>query len=441
MNFIKKIAADLLFKKIGPTGASYRTLKKEYALSSEFVYKNKMPELLKYCYDNVPYYRQILIEQGIKNSEEITLDSISLLPLLTKEIIQRNANDLKSSDITHIKHNTNTSGGSTGSPVEFLQDEPFNVSTRSIKVIMDENVGYTVGQKKMLLWGSERDLFYGKEPLQVRVMKAIKNERWFNSFMMDDRQFAACIEWIETHSPQMILAYVESIYEVSRFINSSRQPITNVNVIMTTAGTLTEAFKEEIQRAFPNAELINRYGSREVGDVACTCSQLDAMVVSHMTQYVEVLDENGKHVNEGEIGEVVVTNLINRVMPLVRYRIGDMAIYGGEIEGKVLLKSVIGRTSDIFINDKNQKIHGEYFTHLFYGLDWVAKFQVRQVSTKKIIVKIVSSEHSRYKSELNEIVNKIKLVMGEHCVVELDFVDHIESTASGKYRYTISEVS
>ncbi len=110
---------------------------------------------------------------------------------------------------------------------------------------------------------------------------------------------------------------------------------------------------------------------------------------------------------------MVVTNLVNRVMPLIRYRIGDMAKYGGVIDGKVVLDTVVGRTSDIFVNEKKQKIHGEYFTHLFYDLKWVNKFQVVQESVNHINIKIVSESENPIESDIDSIKEKSKTSNGE----------------------------
>lgn len=441
MSMARQFVAGALFRKVGKTGACYKKLKQESLLPSTDIYNEKLTALLQYGFSKVPYYQKVMRECGIDGIDQINAESIKKLPLLTKDIIRANHATLSSSELETIKHNSNTSGGSTGHPVTFLQDDDFNVSTRAVKIIMDDSVGYSVGEKKLLLWGSERDLFHGKEPWNVRLMKSIKNEYWFNSFMMDHKKYIECIDWIRSNSPRMILAYVESIYELSRVVNKAKQKLDNVSVIMTTAGTLTDGVLKEIMDAFPNATIVNRYGSREVGDIACFEPSIGKMVVSHMTQFVEVLDEHGNHVEVGETGEVVVTNLVNRVMPLIRYRIGDMAKYGGVIDGKVVLDAVVGRTSDIFVNEKKQKIHGEYFTHLFYDLQWVSKFQVVQESVNHINIKIVSESESPIESDIDSIKEKIRLVMGKQTDISFDFVEEISPTASGKYRYTISKVT
>ena len=90
---------------------------------------------------------------------------------------------------------------------------------------------------------------------------------------------------------------------------------------MVTAGTLFEPIRQTIESVF-QAPVFNRYGSREVGDIACECEAHSGLHVALPTQFVEILRPDGTAAGPGEIGEIVVTSLTNFAMPLIRYRIG-----------------------------------------------------------------------------------------------------------------------
>jgi len=132
-------------------------------------------------------------------------------------------------------------------------------------------------------------------------------------------------------------------------------------------------------------------------------------------------------------------------MPLIRYKIGDRGILTNKSkcacgrEGQILDK-VLGRNVDAFKNRDGTLIDGEYFTHLLYFRDWVWKFQVIQKSYSHVVFNIVQSDLKYEQKEFDEIIAKTKLVMGDDCIVEIQLVDAITPSASGKYRYTISEV-
>jgi phenylacetate-CoA ligase len=85
-------------------------------------------------------------------------------------------------------------------------------------------------------------------------------------------------------------------------------------------------------------------------------------------------------------------------------------------------------------------IHYGYFMYLLFFKDWISQYQVIQKSVSRIIFKIVKSSDKYQQTELEDIVAKTKLVMGDDCEVIFEFVDEIQPSVSGKYRYTISEV-
>jgi phenylacetate-CoA ligase len=137
--------------------------------------------------------------------------------------------------------------------------------------------------------------------------------------------------------------------------------------------------------------------------------------------------------------------MTNFAMPLIRYAIGDRGTLSPREEclcdrrGQIL-ERVSGRSVDAFRTQDGTLIDGEYFTHLLYFRDWVRKFQVVQTDHSRIVFRIVRSSSDCETYELDEIAEKTRAVMGSACTVEFEFTADILAGASGKYRYTISEV-
>ena len=179
--------------------------------------------------------------------------------------------------------------------------------------------------------------------------------------------------------------------------------------------------------------------------MACEMPQCDGLWVAPWGVYIEVLDDAGNPVPDGIEGELVVTLLMNYAMPLLRYRIGDrgaLAAAGTGWQGEAarVLQRVTGRTVDAFRLQDGTVIDGEYFTHLLYFRDWVSRFQIIQKDHASILVRIVRCGEQPADAE-RQITDGVRAVMGSRCRVEFDYCDQIEPAASGKYRYTISEVS
>jgi phenylacetate-CoA ligase len=411
--------------------------------------RDRLERLLNHAFHHVPYYRRVLLDAGVADSRGmVNLDNFPHIPLLDKSAIRSHREDLTSDDLPGRKPYENTSGGSTGEPVRLVQDRESLQSHVSLAMLHDAWSGYAMGERKAVLWGSERDLFVGKEKFRTSLGRWLRNEIWLNAFRMTREQMGGYVQRINAFRPAQILAYAESIYDLARFIESANVAVHQPGSIMTSAGVLYPEMRGTIERVF-RAPVFNRYGSREVGTIACECDRHEGLHVLPLTHHVEILGEDGLPTGPGETGEIVITHLANYSMPLIRYRIGDIGTWSEDLCacGRVLpsLKTVSGRVSDIFVTKEGARIHGEYFTHLFYFRNWVNKFQVIQEKADLIRVLIVPQDNmertrASKSAEIDEITGKIRFVMGEGCRVLFEFAENIEPTASGKYRYTISKV-
>ena len=164
------------------------------------------------------------------------------------------------------------------------------------------------------------------------------------------------VKIINKEKPKIIEAYVQSIYEFARFIRNNDLEVFSPRGIITSAGTLYPEMKELIEEVF-HTKVYNRYGSREVGDMACSCEKDEGLHLNIFNQYVEILNDKLELCKPGEIGKVYVTTLNNYSMPLIRYDIGDMAIPAKNEQcscgrGLPLIEKVVGRTGSMIKTKK-----------------------------------------------------------------------------------------
>jgi len=397
----------------------------------ELYQKKKLKELLIHAYRNVPYYQKVLQKVRLVKNEKIYLDKFEKLPFLTKDIIRKKKDDLYSNDYKNKNYFENTSGGSTGEPVKFIQDKKYWNKNVANKLFYAQMVGKEIGGKEVKLWGSERDILEGSIGIKNKVKNFIYNRKVLNAFKMTPNDMKSYVNKINTFQPKHIWTYIESIFELAKFIERNNLAIHSPNSIITTAGVLTEETRKYIEEVF-NTKVYNQYGSREVGDIACECQEQKGLHIFEWSHFVEIINN-----------KVIVTSLNNYSMPLIRYKIGDIANFktGSCSCGRNTLRvaNVTGRISSHFRLKDGSIVHGEYFTHLFYFRDWVKKFQVIQNAYDKIICKIVKSKEISIEDQ-TKIKQKIRKVMGKDCEVKFKFVDKISPSPSGKYLYTISEI-
>ena len=427
-----------------PIGREYQQLlREEYSKHPVEIIRNRLTDVLSHCHRNVPYYTCIMNTLG--NSYQI--DPIAYLadfPILTKATIRQNFEQLKSADLVQRKWKYNTSGGSTGEPLRLIQDRDFVALTGAIQWLSFHWAGREIGQAAIRVWGSERDILQGSIGLKMTLLNQLTRDTWVNAFRLTPATMRAFIGKINTHPPELIIAYAQAIYELAQFAELEQIPIAPQKAILTSAGTLHTFMRQKIEAVF-QCKIFNRYGSREVGDIACECAAHAGMHIFTRGCYVEIVDDDGHRLPDGMEGEILVTSLTNKVMPLVRYAIGDRGILSPDetcICGRrgLKLKKISGRNVDAFRKADGTLVDGEYFTHLLYFRDWVKKFQVIQEDYQTIVFKIVGSAPNGKPEECKEIIQNTKKVMGDQCVVRFDFVDDIPLASSGKYRYTISKV-
>jgi len=381
--------------------------------------KYTLENILEFASTHTKYYSKF--GKGLKN-----------YPVLTKDILRKELDNLKSDDLDKRKWFFNTSGGSTGEPVRFIQDMEFRYIQRKIAYEQKSWTGYEFGELMIKLWGNEKEILSDKKNYKAMILDWLKNVKFLNTFKMGEKEIKNYINFFNENPPKLIVAYVQSIYQIAKYIKNNNLKAPKIPAIMTTAGNLYSSHKKLIEEVF-NTKVFNRYGSREVGSIACSKEGEELYVNKYV--WVEVLTENGE-VKENGKGELLITSLTNYAMPLIRYKIGDI----GEVETKnnqQIIKKLYGRDVDVFKTKEGDLIDGEYFSHLFYFMDWIYKYQVVQKDYDYIVVKIATKKPNKKDMEL--IKKGIEKVMGK-CKVEFEIVDDIPELSSGKFRYTISEI-
>ena len=294
------------------------------------------------------------------------------------------------------------------------------------------------------LWGSERDVDGGTRSLKARFFNWLTKTTWMNAFCMSPEGMRHFVTTLNRLRPLLIVAYAQAAYELARFVEREKLALEPQRAVVTSAGTLYPFMREKIARVF-GCRVYNQYGSREVSDIACEIPGAEGLWVAPWGNYVEILDDEGMPARLGEEGNIVVTCLTNYAMPLLRYWIGDRGALmpepasGGS--GLQFLKHVSGRNVDVFRTRNHTLVDGEYFTHLLYFRPWVWKFQVIQKDYEQLLFRVVRTNGDAPRSELEDIAAKARRVMGSNCRVDFEFLPELPPHPSGKYRYTISEVT
>ncbi len=160
------------------------------------------------------------------------------------------------------------------------------------------------------------------------------------------------------------------------------------------------------------------------------------------------MDENGKEVNRGERGEIIITVLTNYTMPFIRYKIGDRGILSNRDckcrHGLPLLEKVEGRIVGHFKNKRGDIVSGGFFFTILLFRKNIKQFQIIQEAIDYIIINLVLMDKTKLKDmdkDFKEIDQTIRKAMGNDTKIKYNIVDEIEPSPSGKYLYSYSKIS
>ncbi len=402
--------------------------------------RKQLFNLLNHAKNHIPYWKNIFTQtrfEKLLNYEEKTID-LSLfnqIPLMKKNELNKNLNNFSTKLIPkdHGKVFINHSGGSTGEPVSFYQSEYYRDWNYANKLFYKTDRGYNLGDTELRIWGSERDITKEDDSLKEKLQNFITNRVDLNAFKMDPAIMRNYAYIIHKNEPVWIEGYADALYEFAAFCNRNSIKLPRPEGVLSSAGTMYPYMYDELQEAF-NCAIHNRYGSREVGDMACSRDDYQNLEISWWNQYVEIIPQESS-----EFGKLLVTNLKNYATPFIRYEIGDIAIPS---DNERVIQSVEGREMDVIRLPNGTVVSGIFYVHyvgVVFNKGNISKFKVIQHSPSEIEIKYVSKERieNSLKYELQSITSKI---LSEKTKLKFTAVNNIAKLPSGKYQYIESRV-
>jgi len=398
----------------------------------------RLKALLMHAGKNVPYYRDLFAELHFDPATIQKPEDIKALPILTREMIQDNQERLLVTDPEAYGARRNSTGGSTGYALNFYQGTNYKVNAEASQWLSDMVAGRRMGGATAYLWGSPRDIAL-TEGVKGRIHGLLRNERHFNSFDMGSDRMREYFGAMQRFQPEVLIAYASSLYIFARFLRENNlTPTFPTTSIITSAEVLFDDVREALEETF-RVPVFDRYGSREMAIVAYECEQHQGLHLHMADQYVELIGHDPCR----EPAEMIVTNLHNYSMPFIRYRIGDLAIASEHSckcgRSSLVLAKVIGRITDTITTKRGDLIHGAFFRHAFFGLAGIRNYQLIQESTERYHLKVVPAADFE-PSVLKSVQRKILQAVGWESILEIEIVDDISPSGSGKHLFIISRV-
>jgi phenylacetate-CoA ligase len=388
---------------------------------------------------NVPYYRQLFNSLGIDPTQIAFPEDWNRLPVLEKDMLRTQYDDLVSKTEHSKKARQNHSGGSTGNPVAFLSDLVLYEIMAANMRLMFSWAGWRHGEMVLHLWGG------GDKKLPLTFWNHIKillsGYLVLPVYSFDEGNFMRWWEVLNVYQPSIIYAYPSVAAEFSKWLEEKGFQPKGVKGVFCSAEVLFPSHRKIIEQVF-NCKVYNQYGSRETPCVSCECPEGNMHIFIDLNR-VEFLDQQDDRDGPKHI---IVTPLENYAQPLLRYDLGDLGTPKTGTcpcgRGYPLMEMNLGRQNDHIRVLNGKLIYPSYFIHLLDGIKGIVNFQFRQVSLNKIELYLVENKkESINKTQLKDVEDKIREEINLNVLLSTNFVDEIPLTPAGKHRYVISELT
>ena len=404
-------------------------------------YQNKkLRALVRHAYENVPYYHSEWKKLNLKTEDIKTVEDMRKIPVIAKEDIRKNFEDFKSRNFAPKRQKLESTGGSTGDPLKFFYD--WNAWSMDWACLYRGwgFAGYNVGDKIVTIGGSSV-IPSQKPPFRKQVKnRLIERHLGLSAFDMNEKNMKKYSEKIVKFKPRFLRGYASSLYIFAKFVENNNIEFPSLHNIFSTSETLFEPYRKEIEDAF-EVEVFNEYGVRDGGGNAMECDMHSGLHISTERCVMEFI-KGGENVSSGEMGKIILTDLHNYSFPFIRYEGGDIGIQTVEKcpcgRGLPTIKRIEGRTTEIIRFSDGTMWAGPVLTLVFAKFD-ILQYQVIQEDKDRIILRVIKGK-TFSEEDAKMLVQIFNYHVGEKGSVEIEYVEDIPASKSGKRRFIISKI-
>lgn len=387
---------------------------------------NKLKKILSFSYDKIPYYRNLFVNNAIKQKDIQSLEDLERIPILKREFLKNNLNNLT---VRQPKEKeARKSSGSTGTPVKFFLDAPTMSFRNATYVRLLDMMGIKLTDRTAQF---DAEVFLKPENHNRTALHSkVLNKIFLSSKAVssDDLRFFA--KTIGSFKPKLLVGPSSMLFLLANYVKENKLNI-KVDKMLNIQENIDAHQRRFIEQTF-DSEVFNFYSVNEQVCSAMECPSHN-MHIYMCKGIIEVVNEKGRSTYDKE-GRIIATGLTNYLMPLIRYEVGDLGVVTKKVCGcgreSLILKSVKGRTSDVF-KYKDKIIHTSLFSVLLYKFKGFSEWQFIQDSEDSLTINVVKNKYFT-ESEKRKIVETFHKLTDKDLRIRICTVRSIPRGSSGK---------
>lgn len=379
--------------------------------------------LLKHAVSTTTFYSSFKDYQNIND-----------FPVVKKTDVQNNFDAFRSSRFDNKKLHKVATSGSTGVPFFLFQNSDKRKRNIADVYYFLKKVDHILGQRlyELEIWKDHNR----KSKLKSWIQNVVQFDV---SKLTPDRMDGFLNEVKKYPKKKSFLGFASSLETICKYLDSDSQPrdLPIINTIIANSEFLNKYTRERLNAHF-KANVYSRYSNEEIGIIAHqTAHSNDEFTINWASYYVELLDmDSDKPAAAGELGRIVVTDLFNYSMPLIRYDTGDVAMFTESNNSRPNFKHIEGRKMDL-IYDTQGNILSSFivYTKLYKYYNDLRQYQFIQTGEKEYTINLNVIDTFNHEQAL---IKDIQSDFGQDALVTVNYVDEIPPLASGKRKKVVN---
>jgi phenylacetate-CoA ligase len=397
--------------------------------------------VLTHANEFVPYYRESFRSAGYDPAKYRGLEDLARLPVLERDVVKYHAADLRSRAATALTEGHTS--GTTGSPITVFYDSDMITFNYAVMDRQYELAGLRMGKggdRAAVLRGNVIVPLGRTRPPFWRYNWAM-NQLMFSAFHLSPGNVGAYLSALREFQPAVMDGYPSSLYVIAKLLLNRGEHLP-LRAAITSSETLYDFQRQAIESAF-QCRVFDYYAAAERVVFSVECDHHDGHHLCEEYGVTEFVDHLAQPVAVGSEGFIVGTTLHNLGMPLIRYRTTDRGTRKAKACGcgrkLPLVDDVTTKAEDLIRLRDGRLISPSVLTHPFKPLDSIEGSQLVQTELDRLLVRIVPGTRFA-SSDSAHLVRELKARLGDQMRIEVELVDELPRTSSGKFKWVISEV-
>lgn len=431
LNRIRRLSFNLIdLLKGGKINKHYnevkRILDKQKNKCLKDVNDRALNELLTHAINTTEFYL------SFKNFK-----SLHDFPIIKKDVVKENFEKFKSKKYLNKKFYKVSTSGSTGVPFVLHQDLNKRKRNNADAIYYFKQIGYDIGDKlyDFEVWRSHNK--------KSKIKSFIQNVHQVDVSKLTNDKILQILNVLKKDKmPKAFLGFASAYESICQFFEKNKENVEynfNVKTIIANSEYLNDYTRVNMSKIF-HAPIYSRYSNEELGIIAQQIEgSAEEFVINWASYYVELLDFNSDvPVEQGNPGRIVVTDLFNYCMPLIRFDTGDVGVFSITKEKQLPnFQKVEGRKMDLIYDTAGNIISSFLVYTKFYNYyKYFKQYQFIQLNQKEYLIKLnLIDDNFEYEEEL---IKSIKSDFGDDALVKIEYVNEIPPLNSGKRKKVMS---